>query len=566
MATTELQQSSSNLDSDVQISTSGGKHGGWIAFLFVTGTVTGLTLATWGWLANLIVYLIEEFNVKSVDAAQISNVVNGCINLLSVVAAIVADSFFGCFSVTFFSCCIHLLGVILFALTATVDSLRPPRCDKGSPGLCKLPSRVQFAVLYSGLAMLSGGVGGTRFVIATMGANQHDRPEDREISFNWYFFTNYVCAAIASTAIVYVEDNVSWALGFGVSVLANLIGLAIFLSGRHFYRPDKPQGSPFLDLARVVVACFRKRKVLLSSGSEDYYHGYNGKAKQVAATPAKNFRLFDRAALKTEGDLKPDGSIAKPWRLCTVQQVEDLKALIRILPLWSSNLFVTTPIAIQSSLTVIQALTMDRHLGSHFKIPAGSFQVVIFISTSISVMLVDRFLYPIWRKLTCRTPTPLQRIGVGHAIIVLSMAVSALVESKRLKMAHDHGSNVVPMLALWLFPQLVSIGIGQAFHFPGQVSLYYQEFPVSLRNTATAMAAMLYAIAYYLSSAVIHLVRRVTGWLPDDINKGRLDNVYWLLAVLGVLNFGYFLVCAKLYKYQNNADKERDASDSGSNM
>ena len=61
--------------------------------------------------------------------------------------------------------------------------------------------------------------------------------------------------------IVYVEDNVSWALGF----LASLIGLAIFLSGKRFYCHDKPQGSPFLDLARVVVACFRKRKVLISS-------------------------------------------------------------------------------------------------------------------------------------------------------------------------------------------------------------------------------------------------------------------------------------------------------------
>ncbi|GMN24858.1 hypothetical protein TIFTF001_049174 [Ficus carica] len=447
-----------------------------------------LTLAAWGWLSNLIVFLMEEFNVKSVDAALISNVVNGCLNLFPIVGAIIADS---------------------------------------STGLCKSPSTTQSAVLYSGLALLSAGVGGTRFTIATTGANQFDKQEDRDTFFNWYFFIMYVSAVIGSTAIVYVEDNVSWALGFVLCFLASLIGLAIFLSGKRFYCHDKPQGSPFLNLARVVVACFRKRKVLISSRSEDYYYGDAGKAEIVATTPAKNFGFLSRAALKTEGDLKPDGSVAKLWRLCTMQQVEDLKALIRILPLWSSGVFLSTPITIQASLTVLQALTMDRHLGSHFKIPAGSFQVLVFITSSISVILVDRFLYPMWRMPTGRSPTPLQRIGVGHVLNVLGMAVSALVESKRLNVAHNHGSNLVPMLALWLFPQLVLVGIGEAFHFPGLVGFYYQEFPMSLKSTATAMVSITIAVAYFLSSVVIDLVRRITGWLPDDINKGRLGNVYW---------------------------------------
>ncbi|EXC33231.1 Nitrate excretion transporter 1 [Morus notabilis] len=404
-------------------------------------------------------------------------------------------------------------GMILFALTAMLDSLRPAPCKNGLPSLCKSPSRTHYAVLYSGLALLSSGTGCTRFTLATVGANQFEKQDGRDIFFNWYFFIMYMSAVIASTAIVYVEDNISWELGFGICILVSLIGVAIFLSGKRFYLRDKPLGSPFLDFARVVVACFRKRKVLISSRSEDYYYGHDGNAKIVATIPAKNFRVLNRAALKTEGDLKPDGSVAKPWRLCTVQQVEDVKALIRILPLWSSSIFLSTPIAVQRSLTVLQALTMDRHLGSNFKIPAVN------------------------------PPTPFQRIGVGHAMNVLSMAISALVKSKRLKVAHNYGSNLAPTLALWLFPQLVFVGVGEAFHFPGQVGFYYQEFPASLKSTATAMVSIVIAIAYYLSSALIDLVRRITGWLSDDINKGRLDSVYWALVVLGVLNFGYFLVC-----------------------
>jgi peptide/histidine transporter 3/4 len=265
---------------------------------------------------------------------------------------------------------------------------------------------------------------------------------------------------------------------------------------------------------------------------------------------------LNRAALKIEGDVGSDGSIAKPWRICTIQQVEDLKTLIRIFPLWSSSIFLGTPIGIQASLTVLQALTMDRHLGPHFQIPAGSILVICLISTCIFLTIIDHFLCPMWQRLTRRSPTPLQKIGLGHVLNILSMAVSALVESKRLKIAQAHHlqdqpKSIVPMLALWLFPQLVLVGIGEALHFPGQVSLYYQEFPMSLKSTSTAMIALIMGISFYLSTALIDLVRRVTGWLPDNINDGRLDNVYWLLVVGGVINFGYYLVCAYLYKYQN---------------
>ena len=52
--------------------------------------------------------------------------------------------------------------------------------------------------------------------MATMGANQFDKPEDQGIFFNWYFFAVYVTALISATAIVYIEDSVSWGLGFGL--------------------------------------------------------------------------------------------------------------------------------------------------------------------------------------------------------------------------------------------------------------------------------------------------------------------------------------------------------------
>lgn len=130
------------------------------------------------------------------------------------------------------------------------------------------------------------GVAGTRFTIATMGADQFDTPKQRQVSFNWYVFTLYTSSVIATTAIVFVEDNVGWAWGFGICAAFNVVGLAVFLSGKRFYRRVEAQGSPFVGLARVVAAALRKRGESVSSEAAVYYHDPKDEGiKMAAATP-----------------------------------------------------------------------------------------------------------------------------------------------------------------------------------------------------------------------------------------------------------------------------------------
>ena len=75
-----------------------------------------------------------------------------------------------------------------------------------------------------------------------------------------------------------------------------------------------------------------------------------------------------------------------------------------------------------------------------------------------------------------------------------------------------------------------------------------------MRSTATSITSVVIGICFYTSTALIDLIQRTTAWLPDDINHGRVDNVYWVLVIGGVLNLGYFLVCSWLYKYRNLED------------
>lgn len=287
MATMESQPSMDG--GEAGLSHSPRQRGGWITFPFIAATMTGVSLAGWGWLSNLIVYLIEVFHVRSIAATQIANIVNGSLNLIPIAAAILGDSFFGCFSVIAVSIGLSFLGVVLLTLTALIGSLRPPPCETGS-SLCQTPSRLQFTTLYAAIVLASIGFGAMRFILGTFGANQHNTPKSQGVFFNWFFFVIYAASMASSVGIVYVEDSVSWGLGFGLCSAANFFGLAIFLLGFRFYRYDKPQGSPYTGLARVLVSAIRKRKISVTSQVDDYYHGKDVSNTILSPTPSHGLR------------------------------------------------------------------------------------------------------------------------------------------------------------------------------------------------------------------------------------------------------------------------------------
>ncbi|EOA25303.1 hypothetical protein CARUB_v10018617mg [Capsella rubella] len=522
------------------------KRGGWITFPFLIATLLGLSIASFGWIMNLVVFLIKEFNIKSIAAAQISNIVHGCVNMFPVVAAMLADSFFGNIPVIAASAFISLLGIFLMTLITSLENLRPRPCETDLV-LCQSPSNLQLGILYTALALVISGSAGTRFTLASAGANQYEKPKDQGRFFNWYFLTLYAGSITGATAIVYTQENASWKLGFGLCAVANLISFIIFVSGKGFYKHDKPMGSPFTNLLRVVVAAIAKRKALVSNREEDYHRGFEREAKMSHAMPSKSFRFFNRAALKTEDDL-----VNNKWKLCSVQEVEDFKAVFRVLPLLLAIICVSTPMVIQTNLIILQALVMDRRLGTHFKIPVGSLQVIVLITGCMVIIMNNCLVYPMYQKLTHKPLTPLQKVGIGHVLVISSMAISAVVEAKRLKTVNnDH-----PMSVLWLVPPLVIVGISESFQFPANIELFYKEFPESLKSTATSLTSVVIGISFYLSTALLTLIQRTTKWLPNDINQGRVDNVYWVLVIVGVLIFGYFLVCAWFYKYKNLVDDD----------
>ncbi|KAM3196215.1 hypothetical protein ACQJBY_072080 [Aegilops geniculata] len=530
----------------------GGKRGGWITLPFIVATMLGLGLAVNGTTSNMLVYLLKEYHVDGVKAAQIANVVRGSLNLVPIAGAVLSDSYLGCFPVILAGAAINVLAFVLFTLTAALPSLRPPHCTL-SPAECQQGSPGQLFVLYAAICLLAIGAGGTRFNIATMGADQFSSTRDKDSFFNWYLVFLYASFMLGDTAIVYLQDSVSWAVGFGVCLATTAFGTIMLLLGVCYYRMPATKASPYTELARVIVAAVRKGSIKVggAQGSVQYNVGAGAVVDSAGdGAPSKSLRFLNRAAMITTSD-KSSGSgdaSAGAWRLCTVQQVENLKAIVSVFPLWSSGILLFMSIGVMIGMIVLQALAMDRSVGPHFSIPAGSVGVSCRVSFILATLVLDRAVFPLWRKITGGTPpTPLQRVGIGHVLNVGAMVAAALVERRRL------AQPGVPMSVMWLLFPMGIAGVGEALHFPGNMAFYYQEFPKALRSLATAMAPMLVALGFFSSTMFMDMVTRFTAWLPENIDHGRLDNVYWTLAAVGTFNFAYFLACDRRYKYHNRA-------------
>ncbi|KAK8594999.1 hypothetical protein V6N13_015908 [Hibiscus sabdariffa] len=60
--------------------------------------------------------------------------------------------------------------------------------------------------------------------------------------------------------------------------------------------------------------------------------------------------------------------------ICTAQKVEELKALLKVMPIWSTGIMMAIA-GPQHLFPVLQTSTMDRHIVGGFEIPAASLTV-----------------------------------------------------------------------------------------------------------------------------------------------------------------------------------------------
>lgn len=275
-----------------------------------------------------------------------------------------------------------------------------------------------------------------------------------------------------------------------------------------------------------------------------------------------DYRFLDKAAVETATD-DVTGK-AKPWRLCTVTQVEEFKSIIRVLPIWASGIIFSTVYSQMSTMFVIQGNTMDQHMGPHFKIPSASLSLFDTLSVIFWVPVYDKVIIPIARKYTGNRNgfTQLQRMGIGLVISIFAMIIAGVLEVIRLdyvRRNNYYDLETIPMSIFWQVPQYFLVGCAEVFTFIGQLEFFYDQAPDAMRSLCSALSLTTNALGNYLSTLLVTIVTKVTtsngrlGWIPDNLNRGHLDYFYWLLAILSSINFVVYLFIARWYTYKKIA-------------
>ncbi|EEC67145.1 hypothetical protein OsI_33983 [Oryza sativa Indica Group] len=546
------------------------KRGGWKACSFIVVYELFERMAYYGIASNLVIYLTEKLHQGTVEAAN--NVTNwsGTVFITPLIGAVVADAWLGRYWTFVAGSAVYLMGMLLLTLAVSVPALKPPPCDGGGGGACPRASALQLGVYFGGLYTIALGHGGTKPNISTIGADQFDdfHPPEKlhKLSFfNWWMFTIFLGILFSTTVLVYLQDNVSWTVGYGIPTLGLMVSVAVFLAGTPLYRHKVPQGSPLATMGRVVAAAVWKWRVPLPADSKELHeleleHYTTRRGFRMDATVSMAF--LNKAAVKPgEGG---GGSVARlpGWTLCTVTQVEETKQIVKLVPLLATMVVPCTLVAQAGTLFVKQGVTLDRRIGK-FHVPPASLGAFVTATMLICIVLYDRFLVPAVRRRTKnpRGITLLQRISLGMLLQIVTMVVTSVVESQRLGYARRHGlvstGGQLPVTIFILLPQFVLLGVADAFLVVGQIEFFYDQAPESMKSLGTAMSLTAYGSGNLLSSAILAAVERVTGggkgrtpWVTNNLNASRLDYYYAFLATLAAANLLAFVVLSCKYSYR----------------
>lgn len=127
-------------------------------------------------------------------------------------------------------------------------------------------SSFQKPLFFFSLYFLAFAQGGHKPCVQAFGADQFDQNDPQErlsknSFFNWWYFGICASGGVAVVTMSYVQDNISWGLGFGIPCGIMMLALILFLLGTRTYRYFVlEKENPFIRVGRSFVALARSWK------------------------------------------------------------------------------------------------------------------------------------------------------------------------------------------------------------------------------------------------------------------------------------------------------------------
>lgn len=297
-------------------------------------------------------------------------------------------------------------------------------------------------------------------------------------------------------------------ISFVVIFLPLFFSLALFVLNSHNYHKKGPRGNVFYKFLKIV------------------FFG-------CSATREPNAKHW----------------LDKAKRVYTPQEVEDAKAVLRVLVIFIPLPFFWAVFFQMYSVWIFQARQMNCQIGS-FLIPASTTAAINGIMDVILIPLFDSAIYPIIGRFF--KFTKLRRIGAGHLFTIAALIVAAFVCLRIQETpctTSDGGITFnCPTGALhvaWIIPQYLLISCAEILLSISGLEFAYEEAPASMKGSITAI----FLVTTAVGNAMISVLTLIDA-------TPAIKNFIFAGLIFVVLIF--FTFVAYFYQHRGDATEEEE--------
>lgn len=148
-------------------------------------------------------------------------------------------------------------------------------------------------------------------------------------------------------------------------------------------------------MVKVVAAAGSKHRASLDC-EHTFYDPPSNKAGPWTSKLARTnrFKHLDKATLSVDpSELDTHGKAKDSWSLCSVEQVEELKCLLAIFPVWISGVTCFVVMDQHNTFGILQAIQTNRSIG-RFEVPPDWLGMASMISLSIWITMYEQIYIP----------------------------------------------------------------------------------------------------------------------------------------------------------------------------
>ncbi|XP_027169366.1 protein NRT1/ PTR FAMILY 5.10-like [Coffea eugenioides] len=230
--------------------------GGWRSASFMLAGGSLERFAYYGVESNLISCLTGPLGESVATAAANVNTWIGVVSLVPVLGAYLADSFLGRYRSIIIASILYILSNFSQQLKLSSHN-QEIRLGYGKPSLF-------FVSLYA-TALAKG----YKPCVQAFGADQfngkhQEKSKAKSSFFNWWLCGLCIGSIAAHLILHYIQDNISWTIGFGIPCLVMILGLILFLLGHRTYFFDVKRGDEESPYRRIKWGIAKEGDALIN--------------------------------------------------------------------------------------------------------------------------------------------------------------------------------------------------------------------------------------------------------------------------------------------------------------